>query len=294
MRHQVEQVLLMGPRKSLVGVITPAHEATRSPDAPFVVILNAGIIHRVGPNRLHVLLARALSELGVGVLRVDLSGLGDSEVRDDGLPPLEAALADIRDILDTLQATRLVQRVVLVGLCSGADHSVIYAGSDPRVVGAVLLDPSIPHTKRYYLNHYISRVLHVRPWLNLLLGRNSVWRSLKRRQSTAAADEQPGEAGPQLTLEHPEVRAFLQDAYARALRNGVQFLAVMTSDRERQHNYRGQLLDAFPQLSFGAQLQLEYFSKCDHTFTMVANRNRLIAQVKLWMKDTMLRADPPA
>src|SRR5690606_1367498 len=111
-------------------------------DPPFVLILNAGIIHRAGPNRLHVTLARALSAAGFPVLRVDLSGLGDSPPREDGAAPLDAALADIRDILDTLQATRGVQRVVLMGLCSGADHSVIYAASDPRVVGVALLDPS--------------------------------------------------------------------------------------------------------------------------------------------------------
>lgn len=292
MEHVAEQALLLGPRQSMVGVITPAAEAVRQPDAPFVVILNAGIIHRVGPNRLHVLLARALAEVGMNVLRVDLSGLGDSEAREDGLPPLDANMADIRDILDMLQATRQVQRVVLVGLCSGADHSVIYAGTDPRVVGVVLLDPSIPRTARYYLHHYTARVLHMRPWLNLLLGRHPVWQRFKRRVATAPDETHTDVKLP--TLEHPEVRAFLQNAYGSALGNGVQFLAVLTSDRERQHNHRRQMFDAFPKLSFGAQLRLEYFSHCDHTFTTRVNRDRLIHLVVQWMKDAVLRVPPKA
>lgn len=294
MERIVEQALLLGPRKSLVGVVTPAAAQVPPSEAPFVVILNAGIIHRVGPNRMHVQLARTLAAAGFGVLRVDLSGLGDSEARNDGLAPLDATLADIRDILDTLQATRQVQRVVLVGLCSGADHSIIYAGSDPRVVGVALMDPSIPRTLGYYVNHYGHRILGLRAWLNLMLGRHPIWRALKRRLS-AATPASPAEAearGP--SLEDPKVKAFLQNAYGRALDNGVELLAVLTSDRQRQHNYRRQLLDAFPQLSFGEQLWLEYFKECDHTFASAANRARLIGLVETWLKSPRFRPPPKA
>lgn len=292
MEHIVEQALLLGPRQSMVGVITPASAQAVVPDAPFVVILNAGIIHRVGPNRMHVLLARALAAAGFSVLRVDLSGLGDSEARNDALPPLDATMADIREILDMLQATRQVQRVVLVGLCSGADHSIIYAGTDERVVGVALMDPSIPRTLGYYVHHYGHRILGLRAWLNLVLGRHPIWRALRRRLSPAPAAS-PAEVearGP--SLEDPKVRAFLQNAYGRALGNGVQMLAVLTSDRQRQHNYRRQLLDAFPQLTFGDQLWLEYFKECDHTFASAANRARLIGLVEAWMKATHFHTPP--
>ncbi|MBU7574157.1 MAG: alpha/beta fold hydrolase [Hydrogenophaga sp.] len=294
MERVVEQALLLGPRKSMVGVITPASTRSAVPDAPFVVILNAGIIHRVGPNRMHVLLARALAAAGFGVLRVDLSGLGDSEARDDALPPLDATLADIREILDMLQATRQVQRVVLVGLCSGADHSIIYAGTDERVVGVALMDPSIPRTLGYYVHHYGHRILGLRAWLNLMLGRHPIWRALRHRLSSKVPGGSPAEEvearGP--SLEDPKVRAFLQNAYGRALGSGVQMLAVLTSDRQRQHNYRRQLLDAFPLLTFGDQLWLEYFKECDHTFASSANRARLIGLVETWMKATNFRSPP--
>jgi pimeloyl-ACP methyl ester carboxylesterase len=292
--HAPEQTLLLGQSKGLVGVITPplppADGAPAREDPPFVLILNAGIIHRVGPNRLHVSLARALSADGFPVLRVDLSGLGDSAAREDGSAPLEATMADIRDIIDTLQATRQVKRVVLMGLCSGADHSVIYAASDPRVVGVALLDPSIPRTTGYYVKHYSARVLSLRTWKNVALGRHPLWRLLKKRR----APEPPvvGEGGepadmasarPAVTLEHPEVRAFLENAYGRALANGAQFLAVLTSDRERQHNYRGQLEDAFPSLDFKGRLLIEYFDRCDHTFSTLASQAKLVGLVSRWM-----------
>ncbi len=293
MTHAAEQTLLLGPQKNLVGVVTPplppADGAPAREDPPFVILLNAGIIHRVGPNRLHVSLARALSADGFPVLRVDLSGLGDSAPRDDGLAPLDAAMADIRDVIDTLQATRQVKRVVLMGLCSGADHSVIYASTDPRVVGVALLDPSIPRTAGYYLKHYSARLLSLRTWKNVATGRHPLWRRLKKRRvqappaGTGGEPADMAEARPAVTLEHPEVRAFLANAYGRALGHGAQFLAVLTSDRERQHNYRGQLEDAFPSLDFKGRLLIEYFERCDHTFTTLASQQRLVGLVRRWM-----------
>ncbi len=285
-----EQALLLGSRKSLVGVITQAATAARRPDAPFVVILNAGIIHRVGPNRMNVTLARVLAAHGFSVLRFDLSGLGDSEMRADGLAPLEASLADIREVLDMLQTTRNVQRVVLVGLCSGADHSVIYAGTDPRVAGVVLLDPSIPRTVGYYLRHYSRRVMSLRTWLSVVSGAHPVWLALKRRAALVPTEQDPEPHRP--AIDDPRARAFLQNAYGNALSNGVRFLAVLTADVESRHNHCKQLLEAFPQLDFGSQLRLEYYEDSDHTFTSETNRSRVIGLIEEWMLNTAFA--PPA
>jgi dienelactone hydrolase len=273
-----EQAVLLGPRKSLVGVITPGVEGA---ELPTVVILNSGIVHRVGANRMSVTMARALAAAGCPVLRFDLSGIGDSEPRPDGLAPLEAALADIKEALDSLEATRRTRRVVLVGLCSGADHSLFYAGSDPRIAGIVLLDPSLPTTLRHHLHHYRQRLTHVESWLNLVRGKNPFLRALRRRINRAVtrapvpADERDAD--------HPEVRAYLAAAYRRALRAGVQLMVVVTGER---HYYREQLLDAFPGVPFGARLRLEYFGASDHMFTAPADSARLIAQIVDWVRRT--------
>ena len=72
-----EMTVLMGRHKSLVGTLPiVAISAVTAP--PTVVLLNAGIVHRVGPNRMHVLLARALAAAGIPSLRFDMSGIGDS------------------------------------------------------------------------------------------------------------------------------------------------------------------------------------------------------------------------
>lgn len=283
-----EQALLLGPRKSLVGVVSSA-AAANEPGRPLVLILNSGIIHRVGTNRMSVALARRLAADGHDVVRFDLSGIGDSEPRVDGLPPLEAALADIREAIDSLEAARGAHRVVLMGLCSGADFSILHAASDPRVVGVVLMDPTIPRTTRYYLHHYLSRLTRIRPWINVFLGRHPLWKRLLRRLDVR---RRPAEtAGGQVAADAPvvddlTVRAFFERAYVGAVANSVQIQAIFTAGVEDQHNYRNQMIDAFPSVPFGAQLALEYFDDSDHMFTSEAARERLIDLVQAWCRRT--------
>jgi len=55
-----EHALLFGDAQGLVGVITDP-PGPAGPSRPGVILLNAGVIHRVGPSRLYVNLARALA-----------------------------------------------------------------------------------------------------------------------------------------------------------------------------------------------------------------------------------------
>lgn len=272
-----EQVLLMGPRKALVGIVTSAADGA---DRPAVVVLNSGIIHRVGANRMSVTLCRQLAAEGFNAVRFDLSGIGDSEARDDGLALLDASLADIREALDTLQSARGFQRFVLVGLCSGADHAVVYAGGDPRVVGMVLLDPSIPRTPRYYLNHYARRATRLSSWMNIARGKHPLWQALGKSMGGGA---EAGDEAQRTDLDSPEAKAFLGQAYGAARQRGNRFLAVFTAEREDRHNYREQLIDAFPEVHFGDHLQLEYYEDSDHTFTAEVNRERVLARILGWV-----------
>jgi pimeloyl-ACP methyl ester carboxylesterase len=284
-----EQVILLGKRKSLVGIVAQGSTGDsgggdQDSRLPAIVILNSGIIHRVGPNRMFVRLSRQLAVAGHLVVRFDLSGIGDSEPRADGLAPLDATLADIREVLDSLEATRQVRRFILVGLCSGADHSVVYAGQDPRVVGMVLIDPTIPRTRGYYVRHYRGRVLRWRSWLNFASGRHPFWKTLGRSVAPGSpGGEELPEALPD--VQDAQVRTFLASVYARAAAAGVDIMAVFTGGREDRHNEAVQLLEAFPQVAFGSRLRLEFMGSADHTFTSQADRRTVLALISSWIGD---------
>ena len=191
MASRPESVALLGPGKSLVGIVTTPDVPAEGASTACAIVLNAGIIHRVGPNRLHVEMARALADSGLQVVRFDLSGIGDSESRGDSMAPLDAALTDIRDVLDTLSATRGIRRFMLIGLCSGANHAILSAAADERVASVALIDPYVPRTRRYYFNHYVGRMTSVRSWWNLVRGKHPIWQAIFGARQTTDADYWP-------------------------------------------------------------------------------------------------------
>jgi Serine aminopeptidase, S33 len=273
-----EQALLLGSRSTLVGIVAqPASPPPR--DMPAVVILNTGIVHRVGHHRMYVSLSRMLAAAGHVVLRFDLSGIGDSEQRNDKLSTIDSSLADIKEALDFLAASRQASRFVLIGLCSGADHAVLYGATDPRVAGLVLMDPSIPPTPRYYLHYILQRLTSLRNWASVAAGRSGLL-GLLRSQLAHRLGTRPPASG--LTLESLKFSPHLKECYESAVSNGIRILAAFTSISPRQ-TYQSQILDAFPQAAFRDSLKLEHFAHSDHLFSDPSDRARLDQLVLDWV-----------
>jgi pimeloyl-ACP methyl ester carboxylesterase len=191
-----EEAILFGKSRSLVGILTDPPINNGNSLSPAVILLNPGIVHRVGPGRVYVKVARALAAIGFVVLRFDFSGIGDSGVRRDHLPFEKSAVQEAQDAIDWLSAARGIQHFILLGGCSGARIALETACSDPRVVGAILLnfvlaetggghaDPD--RTNRtagfYYWNFAL---FDPRSWGKLLTGRAN-YRNLIRALSAQA------------------------------------------------------------------------------------------------------------
>jgi alpha/beta superfamily hydrolase len=280
-----ELPVLLGRQSSLVGILTEASQAVLVEDAPVIVLLNAGIVHRVGPNRMYVLLARALAATGYTSLRFDHSGIGDSPNRVDALAPLESAMLDIREAVDWLASYKHARRFVVLGLCSGADHSLLYASSDRRVVGVALLDPSIPRTTRFHVNEFrrkCSSLVKKSPTEAL----DTVGQLLKRillRQNNIEADETEPISPP---VADRQLRTELEIQYRQCVLSCVKILAILTGGSPRKHNYREQLTDSLPSIAFGDQLTLGYVPQSDHSFTSQSSLEVLNQCVLRWLQTT--------
>jgi pimeloyl-ACP methyl ester carboxylesterase len=270
-----EAALMLGPRRSLVTVIARPHAPCRV-DGPTVVILNTGITHRVGHHRMYVHLSRLLAHHGHTVVRFDQSGIGDSRPRSDGLAPLEAAAADIGEMLDSLQNLHQTSRFVLVGLCAGADHAVLYARNDPRVVGVMIMDPSLPPTRGYYLHRALRQLRHLRSWLSLLTGRSGMMRTALTQLRHRL---QPQEGQAPVSLINLRFSPALAQCYSAIALRRVRMLAVFTS----VSTYARQLLDAFPEVGASGMFRQELFSDSDHLFSSESQRQRLFELTLDWL-----------
>jgi pimeloyl-ACP methyl ester carboxylesterase len=135
-----ERAVVFGPKRPLFGILTPADPARTRPNRPGIVLANAGCVDRVGPHRLYVTMARRWAALGFDVLRVDLSGIGDSPAAPgtrENLTYPESGEDDLGEAMRALET----ERAIVAGLCSGGDYAFRLGARDPHVVGAWLMNP---------------------------------------------------------------------------------------------------------------------------------------------------------
>lgn len=275
-----EQVLSFGPQGTQRGVLCMP---TTSPAGGVAVLfINAGLIHHVGPNRLHVQLARALATAGLASLRLDLSGLGDSGVRGDNLPIFDLVRREPVEAMDALAAHGYV-RFALVGLCSGAYSAFHVACAEPRVAAAVMINPEdlrvggSPGAQAWARRYWTRSLLRPRAWLNLLTGRSDVgrlWATLRsqigRRSATAAP---PGGLDPVLA----ELRGAVQ---SRPLQ-----LLFLTSEDDVSTEYLvamlgGKALQGLP----ADAVEHRVVPQCEHLFTRLQDQRRLQQLLLPWLR----------
>jgi alpha-beta hydrolase superfamily lysophospholipase len=127
---------------TLFGIVTePRRDETRR---RAVIFLNTGADHHIGASRMYVSLGRNWARRGYHVLRMDLSGLGDSPARagraDNEVFPA-AAISDIRCAVEYMRAHYRCGEVTLLGLCSGAYHAFRAAAAKVAVNRILMVNP---------------------------------------------------------------------------------------------------------------------------------------------------------
>jgi pimeloyl-ACP methyl ester carboxylesterase len=314
-----ETTHVFGSEDRLVGVCTRL--AAGHPKLG-VILVNAGVIHRVGPHRSSVKLARALAPLGVAVLRFDLSGVGDSALSTRPLPYHDQAVEDVRDALDLMRTSFGLQRFVVFGICSGAVHACSTALADDRVVGVVLFDGyAYPTWKTPLATAWaMARVL---PPSQLV---KKLWRqiakrwqgaaSATRREGAAAAIAAPGmvlagSVGPAMgnsvdvpleslsasrvdtrnpaatggpSLTKSQFRGVMQTLIAR----GVQVYLIYSGSVREVYSYGHQLRDNFGRNSFLRHIRYDFFPGLDHTLTTLDGQRQIEQAMRHWVATRML------
>ena len=277
-----EEALLLGAHRSLVGIYTPTIvSGPGHQDKLTFIFLNAGLIHHVGPERLHVKLARALASQGISSLRVDLSGIGDSSVRPDSLPPEDLAVREPKEIMDDL-VRRGDKNFVLFGICSGAKYALQAAAADERVRALVLVNMALSDDvtsnqstqaqAQYYLRHSLW---NPHAWINLLRGKVNYKRLFKTFINKLRI-RATGDVNTKSTIADI-VRAELEPALAQDIK-----LLMLRSDKHAQ--YERLLDDELQDLQQSGQLNIQSRSGTDHLFTPLIDQEWLIEQVSSWAK----------
>jgi alpha-beta hydrolase superfamily lysophospholipase len=275
-----QTAFLFGETQALMGILAWPAEPRRD---LAVILLNSGVLHRMGPNRLYVKIASRLSARGLAVFRFDLSGIGDSEARRDGLRYAESTLQETRAAMDVVEKECGIRRFVLMGICSGADNALRIAPQDPRIVGIVPIEGLTFQTKGYALDRLRRRILVPRTWKKLVTGRldplaslRSVTRHFKR--------EPPGEAPTEGTVwTLPRAADVAQDLAAFTGRGGRANLIYSTLEPGWYH-YRAGLKKLLAPLVASGKITVTIADGTDHLFTPLEQQTWLLGQLEEWTR----------
>jgi dienelactone hydrolase len=291
----IERAIAFGPDGRLVGILAEPDPAHAVSNAPAVLMWNVGIQHRVGPYRVQVDLARDLARRGFVSFRFDLSGMGDSEVRQDSRTDGERALSDVRDAIALLTKRRGVTTFLPMGFCSSVDAVHRLALDDERVVGACFIEGYAYHTRGFWLR-YPLRLLNRERWRRYLEDRAQ--KALALRARDLAVDplkEERAVMGSVFRRQYPTREQFGADV-RKLVSRGTRILFVYVGG-DTEFNHRGQLAEMVGTRLPSDRVELEYYPDADHTFSRVADRVRLVARVGEWTartfkSTTSMRAPP--
>jgi len=275
-----------GKRTRLTGILTYAEADPldgRGAET-CVLLLNAGVVRRVGPGRLNVELARRLAASGVDAFRFDFAGVGDSPARTDGQELAEGVITDVQETLDHLETTRGYRRFIVMGLCSGADNGMRAAERDERIVGVAMFDPTIDRTRRWYWEALKARLrspdgLKSALALGIPTLRRALGLPVQEREPGDDVGEQP-ELYQVTYADRPRIRRCLETLVNRDVRLFVTF----TGSWDFIYNYETQFLDVYAGVPFSERLNLSFRPHADHSFLEAEDRRALFDELTAWCR----------
>jgi pimeloyl-ACP methyl ester carboxylesterase len=275
-----DEALRLGPEGQLVAIVShPAGGRPRAASTPAVIVLNAGVLHRVGPHRLHVALTRRLAERGFAGVRLDLGGIGDSIASSDAATFRESAVADTREAMTGLGERLGARRFVIFGICAGADNALATALVDDRVAGVVLVDIAVYPTARSLVREARRRLAEPGGLQGTL--RWAVRKARRRLRSDLTRFRRGfGAEPPAEGRENPQMEAYHSQLVSLADR-GVGVLAVFAGMHNENYNHPDQLYEVFPDLR--GRVDRAYFPEANHTFTPLEDQVALIDATEQWI-----------
>jgi hypothetical protein len=281
-----EKIVTFGKNNRLRGIITYPKDDKISSDKPAIIMLNVGLIHRVGPHRFHVDLARLLAEKNSISLRFDLSGIGDSIFDFENSEIKKYAISDTEMAMNYITSITNIKTFILIGICSGADNIHAITKINKRVIGCVFLDAYGYPTKLFNLHKHIAKYIYYLAAMSSM----DKWISLFKKKINKPIYSNNNSSAAKIAILHsqrnwPDQKEAETDII-NFLERGIKLLYIYSGGVPFYYNYKNQFYDMFPSIGKKRKILVKYFSKADHTFTSISQRKLMMKSIYSWLYDS--------
>lgn len=291
-----EHAVYLDDERTLFGIVSapaiPDPGSNGHARKKAIVWLNAGSIAHIGPNRMTVTLARKWASQGHTVLRMDVSGIGESLPRrgePENVVYTERTREDTHTAIEFLRK-RGAHEVHGIGLCSGAYNAFKGAVAGQPFDGVVLVNPATFFWKegmsldfeyresrvKREATRYKRAALDPRSWVKLAKGEVKVDALVQvlSRRAASAAEASLREVARRVGRPLPEDLGAELEVVAK--RRIPMFFVFASGDPglELLHTQGG---SAARRLRARQQLKLALVDGPDHTFTPVWAQDKLAA-----------------
>ena len=161
----------------VLGVL---HSPDQTPARPGgLVFLHGWAGYRIGPHQMFTKMARRATDEGFHCLRFDFRGRGDSE-GDANRTTLSTMIQDALAAAEMLCADTGLERIALIGDCSGSEVAIGAGTLDPRIDSLLLWsapivggarDQAEAAKRRSIYRSYLSKLFRRETWAKLIGGR---------------------------------------------------------------------------------------------------------------------------
>jgi len=262
-----EQVIQFGDQNSLVGILCSPEII--KPDTPALIMINAGALHRVGPCRSAVSMARYIAQQGYQSFRFDLPGIGDSGFGSTASDVPLAAKKGILQAMDALEVQCGTSTFILHGLCAGARDAFNAAVADERVTGLSMIDSHAYRTLTYYRIQIIDFLRTPSRWLNAIQVR-----LLPKKINVQSNKEEQQLFENPLWEAYPS-RKLVEAGFKKLTQRKVKILATYTGTWAPEYNYKEQFKAMYSGVNFGSLLTINFMPEATHTMPVRAHQQQV-------------------
>ena len=288
-----ETLLRFGPDHDMFGVFT---EPTRAPSGTAYLFLNTGLDHSIGWGRMVVDFARTLAREGHAGFRIDVTGIGETRLRPGQAPEVmytDTHIGDVKQAIDWLLDGHGIERVILVGRCSGSYLAGISAAADERVSGVAIInarrlvwDTRADFEKEFgrpvrALEAYKRRLSDGKSLRKILTGQVPV-RKIVAKLTEGVYREADRALAPLLgrLTWHGQLGHILNTRLATLRDRGTAMELIYSNEDAGPRDLEMWFGDAFDGLAQYPNIKLSFISHADHNLTPIDARDAVLEKLR--------------